>query len=121
MNIKEMLKEMDKAFNDDNTKKYYRYSGIILESLRKRTGDDFLAAMVEAGPERVVVLPCKVGDTVYGDGGKPIKVDTFLISEFGHVWVGAYESFNGVTEYNPAPGQWNSYYLTSAAALKGDK
>jgi hypothetical protein len=89
MNIEEMLKEMDTTIEDDNTEKFYRYSGIILESLRKRIGDGLLAAIAEAGPERVKILPCNVGDSVYRVfNGKIEKllVETAVYESLIHRW-----------------------------------
>jgi len=107
MNIEEMLKEMDKAIEDDNTEKFYRYSGIILESLRKRIGDGLLSAMVEAGPERVAIITrCK-------DCIKRNTPDCFMWFECSHC--GAQWTGEGPEGFCVAGVH------RDAAALKGDK
>jgi len=64
MDIKERLKEHDAVEKSHNLYERNELAENILESLRSALGDDLLCQIVEA-PDRVVVLPCKVGEKLY--------------------------------------------------------
>jgi hypothetical protein len=63
--IKALLKKRDQADAEYWPEKRNAISDDIVDILTDIFTDTDIAALVEAGPDRVVVLPCAVGSTVY--------------------------------------------------------
>lgn len=74
MSIKELLQQIDKADAEHSPNRRADYADALVDVLRDAFSDDELAELAQAKADgRVVVLPCKVGDTVYVDKGVTVK------------------------------------------------
>ena len=113
MNIEELLKKIDNGLKNKEHIEVEKTALEFVYELRKAFTPDFIAALVEAGPERVVVLPCKVErikDSIneFCERHGCIYDDIDLANDFGDCRKECFQCiYDGL--------------CAEAAALKGDK
>jgi hypothetical protein len=86
--IAEYLKQIDLAENEHSPWRRSDYADGLVDILRDIFTDDELIELAQAKAEgRLVVLPCKVGDTVYHRSGQHTidDIQLFYPRQNGHV------------------------------------